>query len=72
MEREQVARLEALRNKRDAAKTQEAMAELGRRAKGSENLLPAILSAVENFATVGEISDTLRRFFGEYQESVVL
>jgi methylmalonyl-CoA mutase, N-terminal domain len=72
LEREQVARLEALRNKRDAAKTQEAMAELGRRAKGSENLLPAILSAVENFATVGEISDTLRRFFGEYQESVVL
>jgi methylmalonyl-CoA mutase N-terminal domain/subunit len=72
MEREQVARLGALRNKRDAAKTQEAMAELGRRAKGSENLLPAILSAVENFATVGEISDTLRRFFGEYRESVVL
>jgi methylmalonyl-CoA mutase N-terminal domain/subunit len=72
MEREQVARLEALRSKRDAAKTQAALTELGRRADGGENLLPAILSAVENFATVGEISDALRRVFGEYQESVVL
>jgi methylmalonyl-CoA mutase, N-terminal domain len=72
MEREQVQRLQALRSKRDAAKTQASLAELGRRANRSENLLPAILSAVENFATVGEISDTLRRVFGEYQEAVVL
>jgi len=71
-EREQVARLQALRGRRDAAKTQAALTELGRRAKGSGNLLPAILGAVENFATVGEISDTLRQVFGEYQESVVL
>ena len=72
MEREQVARLQSLRSSRDAAKTQAALTELGRRAGGDENLLPAILGAVENFATVGEISDTLRRVFGEYQESVVL
>ena len=72
MEREQVARLRALRGKRDAAKTQAALTELGRRAGSSENLLPAILSAVEHYATVGEISDTLRRVFGEYQETVTL
>jgi methylmalonyl-CoA mutase N-terminal domain/subunit len=35
-------------------------------------LIPSILAAVENFATVGEISDSLRGVFGEYQESVVL
>jgi len=35
-------------------------------------LVPAILNAVESYATVGEISDTLRSTFGEYQESVVL
>jgi methylmalonyl-CoA mutase N-terminal domain/subunit len=46
--------------------------ELARRAQTSENLLPAILASVEAFATVGEISDTLRRVFGEYKESVVL
>ena len=72
LEREQVARLRALRARRDSAKSRVALAELQRRAKGAENLLPAILAAVENFATVGEISDTLRGVFGEYQESVVL
>jgi len=35
-------------------------------AKGTKNLMPLILSAVENYATLGEISDTLRRVFGEY------
>jgi len=72
LEPEQVARLRALRAKRDSAKTQATLSELERRARTEENLLPAILAAVENFATVGEISDALRRVFGEYQESVVL
>src|SRR5262249_27969907 len=72
IERSQVARLQALRAKRDSEKTKSALAELARRATTSENLLPAILEAVESFATIGEISDTLRKVFGEYQESVVL
>jgi methylmalonyl-CoA mutase N-terminal domain/subunit len=72
IERSQVARLKALRAKRDSGKTKAALGELARRAAGTENLLPAILAAVEAFATVGEISDALRKVFGEYQESVVL
>jgi len=72
IERSQVARLQALRAKRDSTKTQAAIAELARRAATTENLLPAILAAVEAYATVGEISDALRRVFGEYQEAVVL
>jgi methylmalonyl-CoA mutase N-terminal domain/subunit len=72
LEREQVARLNELRSKRNSARTSAALAELERRARTSENLLPAILSTVENYATIGEVSDTLRRVFGEYQESVVL
>src|SRR5712672_15692 len=72
IEREQIQRLQALRARRDANKTKTAMAELERRAATKENLLPAILGAVEAYATVGEISDTLRRAFGEYQESVVI
>ncbi len=72
IERSQIARLNALRAKRDSARTQSALAELQRRASTPENLLPAILAAVESHATVGEISDTLRRVFGEYQESVVI
>ena len=72
IERSQVARLNALRAKRDSGRAKSALAELQRRAATSENLLPAILAAVEAYATVGEISDALRRVFGEYQESVVI
>jgi len=72
IERSQVERLKALRAKRDGKKTQTTLKELARRAASPENLLPAILSAVEAYATVGEISDALRGVFGEYQESVVL
>jgi methylmalonyl-CoA mutase, N-terminal domain len=72
IERGQVARLRAFRLRRDSARATAALEELGRRAAGAENLLPAILAAVENNATVGEISDTLRRVFGEYRESVVI
>jgi methylmalonyl-CoA mutase N-terminal domain/subunit len=68
----QIARLNALRAKRDSARTQSALTELQRRAATTENLLPAILTAVEAHATVGEISDALRHVFGEYQESVVI
>src|SRR5438093_2388762 len=72
IERSQIARLNALRARRDSARAQSALAELQRRAATTENLLPAILAAVEAYATVGEISDALRRVFGEYQESVVI
>jgi methylmalonyl-CoA mutase, N-terminal domain len=72
IERSQIARLNALRARRDSAKSQAALEEVERRARGSENLMPAILAAVEAYATVGEISDALRRAFGEYHESVVI
>jgi len=72
IERGQIARLNALRAQRDAGRVAGALAEVERRARGTENLMPAIQTAVEVYATVGEISDTLRRVFGEYQESVVV
>jgi methylmalonyl-CoA mutase, N-terminal domain len=72
IERSQIARLKALRARRDSAKSQAALAEVERCARSEENLMPAILAAVESDATVGEISDALRRPFGEYQESVVI
>jgi methylmalonyl-CoA mutase N-terminal domain/subunit len=72
VEAAQVARLNALRARRDTTKTKSALAEIERRARTTENLMPAILQAVESYATVGEISDALRRAFGEYQESVII
>ena len=72
IEQEQVARLKAVRARRDNAKTNATLAEVERRARETANLMPAILTAVEAYATVGEISDSLRRAFGEYQETVVI
>ncbi|MFY9804856.1 MAG: methylmalonyl-CoA mutase family protein [Candidatus Acidiferrales bacterium] len=72
IERTQVARLQALRARRDAARATAALVEIERRAHSTENLMPAILTAVESYATVGEISDALRRAFGEYRESIVI
>ena len=72
IERSQVARTKALRARRDSGRTQAALAEIERRARGAENLIPVIVEAVEALATVGEISDALRRSFGEYREHVVV
>jgi len=72
IERTQVARLQALRARRDAARAGKALAEVEARARSGANLMPAICTAAEAHATVGEISDALRRVFGEYRESVVL
>ncbi len=72
IERAQVARLQALRARREQAKVRAELAAVEARAQSGENLLPAIQAAVEAYATVGEISDSLRRVFGEYTESVVV
>jgi methylmalonyl-CoA mutase N-terminal domain/subunit len=72
VERAQIERVRALRARRNASRAEDAVAEVERRARSGENLMPAIAAAVEAYATVGEISDALRRVFGEYTESVVL
>ncbi len=70
--RQQAQKLAALRARRDNAATSAALAALEEAARGKENLLPRILAAVEAWATLGEISDTLRRVFGEQHEQASL
>jgi methylmalonyl-CoA mutase N-terminal domain/subunit len=72
IERTQVERLARLRARRDAAHVETTLRTVEETARTDRNLLPAILDAVKAYATVGEISNTLRRVFGEYQESVVI
>ena len=72
IERTQVERLAKLRVRRDAARVETTLRAVEETARTDRNLLPAILDAVKAYATVGEISDALRRVFGEYQESVVI
>ena len=57
---------------RDAAAVAERLERLKEAARGTENLMPHILAAVKVYATLGEISDVLRKIFGEHQETVVL
>ena len=63
----QVARLKELKSTRDNAAVQKALAELKAAAAGDANLMPLILTAVKALATLGEICDTLRAVFGEYE-----
>jgi methylmalonyl-CoA mutase N-terminal domain/subunit len=63
----QKARLAELKNARDNAAVQKTLAELKTAAEGTGNLMPPILMAVKNLATLGEVCDTLRGVFGEYE-----
>ena len=72
LERRQVERLRALRARRDPQPWKDALKQLEDAARSGANLMPHILAAVEAYATVGEISDTMRRVFGEYKEAVVI
>jgi methylmalonyl-CoA mutase N-terminal domain/subunit len=71
-ERAQIERVRNLRQRRDAERTEVALTLLEEAARGTENLLPRILSCVEAYATVGEISHRLRRVWGEYRENLML
>ncbi len=72
LERKQVERLRAMRARRDSIRWQAALQGVADTARSGANLMPAILEAVESNATVGEIAGTLRKIFGEYQETVAI
>ena len=72
VQEEQVARLQAVRRRRDAAAVSQALAQLEATARGGENLLPPILTAVEAYASIGEIASTLVGVFGEYRGTTEL
>jgi methylmalonyl-CoA mutase N-terminal domain/subunit len=67
IEVEAKARLQALRARRDTAKVSELLTRLETTAKGSENLMPLLVECVEHDITLGEICNTLRTQWGEYQ-----
>jgi methylmalonyl-CoA mutase, N-terminal domain len=68
VERNQVARLQALRTARDQSAWRSALDAVETAARGRDNLVPRIVAAVEAKATVGEIADTMRGVFGEFRE----
>ena len=72
IERGQVARLRRLRRERDDQRARRGVERVEEAARSDANLMPAIVEAVEAYATVGEIANALRRVFGEYRENVVV
>ncbi len=68
VEKYQKEKLSRVKKERDPGKVKEALAKLKKAAQGTDNVVPPILEAVKAYATLGEISDTLREVFGEYRE----
>ncbi len=72
VEERQRARLRKLKESRDQKRVEKALSRIKNAAVNGENLMPPIIDAVRVYATVGEISDTLRKVFGEYTEAVII
>lgn len=76
----QIERLKVFKNRRDLNKVKIQLTKLENAAsqesesnsKRRTNLMPLIVEAVENNATLGEISDVLRKVFGQYRETITL
>jgi methylmalonyl-CoA mutase N-terminal domain/subunit len=68
VEKQQVQRVQEVRSNRDQAKVDQALANLKQAADGEANLMPPILEAVHEYATIGEICQVLRDVFGEHRE----
>jgi methylmalonyl-CoA mutase N-terminal domain/subunit len=72
LERKQIERIRAMRAGRNAEAWRAAMRRVKEAAGNGDNLVPAVIDAVEKNCTVGEISNQLREVFGEHRETVVL
>ena len=68
----QLEQIERVRKSRNETNVCRALESLGKAAKGTDNLMPLIIEAVRAEATLGEMCDTLRSVWGEYEESPVL
>ncbi|HZF64569.1 MAG TPA: methylmalonyl-CoA mutase family protein [Chitinophagaceae bacterium] len=63
----QIARLAKLKSSRSEEEVTRSLSTIQQKAIDSENLMPAVIDAVENYCTLGEISDVLRQVFGEHK-----
>ncbi len=68
VEKRQIERTQEVKRKRDNRKVKSCLDDLRDAAAGKDNLMPLIINAVREYATLGEICDTLRAVFGEYKD----
>jgi methylmalonyl-CoA mutase N-terminal domain/subunit len=72
VEKGQLAGLQRLKRERDNRKVKETLDKLHYAAQKDENLMPTILDAVRAYATLGEITEVLRKVYGEYKELIII
>ncbi|MEF8889586.1 MAG: methylmalonyl-CoA mutase family protein, partial [Desulfohalobiaceae bacterium] len=68
VERGQVAHVQKVRSERDEQQVEKSLAQLREAAQGEDNVMPPILEAVKQYATIGEICDVMREVFGIHEE----
>ena len=67
----QIAKLQAVRSRRNAAAVHSGLEELRRACHAGDNVMPAIVACVKEYATIGEISDVWREVYGSYVPEAV-
>jgi len=67
VEKRQIEKLNIVKTKRNKEKLTDVLSKLGHAAKKDENLMPLIIQAVKEYATLGEICRVLREIYGEYK-----
>jgi methylmalonyl-CoA mutase N-terminal domain/subunit len=72
VQQEQIKFLNKIRSERNNIEVEKKLAALKTAAQGNDNLIPFIIEAVKEYASIGEICNTLRSVFGEYKEHVVI
>ena len=70
VEEEQNKRLNTIKSKRNNQDVEASLLKIQDCCKSGENLMPSIIKAVESYATLGEIVDSMKEVFGEWQEKV--
>jgi len=70
IEKRQAEKLNSIKKRRNEAEVQENLSLLKKIASSEQNVMPAILSCVRSYATLGEVCDQLREVFGEYKDSI--
>ncbi|MCZ6485336.1 MAG: methylmalonyl-CoA mutase family protein, partial [Acidobacteria bacterium] len=68
LQEHQVRRLKRLRARRSTAAVRRTLSELKEAARSDQNLMPFLVDTVKEYATLGEMCDTLKEVFGTYQE----
>lgn len=68
----QKEKIQALKERRDNDKVKEALENLRKACNSDENLMPYILDAVREYATLGEVCGVMREEFGEYKQTVMI